>query len=94
MSDVIVPKVSPVDMSSVVKAAQHDSGKRADEAEPIGYEDVRCTADDDTCEQLDQRDREAELDRDRRGEQDGSGQGPLQVRGRSPHSPSREWSRS
>ena len=49
---------------------QHDSGEGADEAQPVRNRNVGGVADHDAREQLDQRDGQADLDRDGRGEED------------------------
>ena len=62
-------------------------GERAEEREPVGNVEVERVADDDAQRELDQRDRDPELDRDRRGDQDRRPPESPQLRVRSPLPP-------
>jgi len=67
------PELRDVDLGSR-QERQHDAGERADEAEPARHRETERVTDDETCDQLDQGDREAGLHRDHRREQDGARQ--------------------
>ncbi len=50
---------------------EHDAGERADEREPVRDREVERVPDDDAERELDQRDGQADLDRDRAGDENG-----------------------
>ena len=59
-----------VDLGSGLKGEQ-DPGERAEEGEPARDAEIERVPDDDAREELDQRDRQADLDADHRREKDG-----------------------
>jgi hypothetical protein len=67
------PQLWNVDFGACEEGEQH-AGERADERKPARHVEVQRVADDETREELDQRDREPQLDRHNRREQDRCGE--------------------